>query len=133
LTHDPTRNDEREVMTPLDQLFAALATSSFRCRFRLDPKERAYLHKVGLAVILEHGRDFIDKRLAPANPLKDGKQTPFRGHPVFVAQHATATCCRSCLEKWHGIPRGEPLGAAECAHVLAAIERWIRTQLGASG
>ncbi len=29
-----------------------------------------------------------------AEPRNDGKQTPFRGHPVFTAQHATATCCR---------------------------------------
>ncbi len=24
-----------------------------------------------------------------------------KGHPVFVAQHATATCCRECIRKWH--------------------------------
>ena len=115
----------------LDEILTALAASPFRRRFRLGDRERAYLEKAGLPAILEHGRTFIDKRLAPANPPKDGKQTPFRGHPVFVAQHATATCCRACLEKWHGIPRGRPLSAAERTHVLAAIERWIRAEVGA--
>jgi Domain of unknown function (DUF4186) len=48
---------------------------------------------------------------------------------VFIAQHATATCCRSCLAKWHGIPRGHVLDAAETAHVLAVLERWLRAQV----
>ncbi|WP_251023391.1 DUF4186 family protein [Streptomyces sp. ISL-10] len=29
--------------------------------------------------------------------------------PVFVAQHATATCCRTCLERWHVVPAGRAL------------------------
>jgi len=77
---------------------------------------------------LEHARDFIDKRLAAAEPVNDGKQTPFRGRPVFVAQHATATCCRGCLAKWHGIPRGRPLDAHEKVHIVAVLERWLRVQ-----
>jgi hypothetical protein len=82
-----------------------------------------------LAQVLTHARDFIDKRLAAAEPRNDGKQTPFRGHPVFTAQHATATCCRGCLAKWHGIPRGRPLDAIEKAHVVAVLERWLRGQM----
>lgn len=39
--------------------------------------------------MLAHPRDFIAKRPAPAIPANDGKQTPFRGYPVFGAQHAT--------------------------------------------
>ncbi len=112
-------------MRPLDAVFERLAGSPFRRRFRLGDSDRAYLDARGLDTILAHGRDFIDKRLAPAEPLNDGKQTPMRGHPVFVAQHATATCCRSCLSKWHGIPAGRPLSEPEKAHVLAAIERWL--------
>ena len=57
------------------------------------------LKEKGLDVIREHARDFIAKREVPAMIPNDGKQTPMRGHPVFVAQHATATCCRGCLEK----------------------------------
>jgi len=79
-------------------------------------------------VVLEHARDFVAARLAPAAPRDDGRQTPFRGHPVFVAQHATATCCRGCLAKWHRIERGRDLTAAEQARVVAAIERWLRRE-----
>ena len=97
-------------------------------RFRLGPRERAYLDERGLALVLDHARDFVLKRLAPAEPPNDGKQTPMRGHPVFIAQHATATCCRSCLAKWHGIPAGRPLSDAEQQHVVLAIARWIEAQ-----
>jgi hypothetical protein len=75
------------------------------------------------------GRDFIEQRLAPADPANDGKQTPMRGHPVFVAQHATATCCRSCLAKWYRIPAGRALGEAEKARVMEAIARWLGEQV----
>ena len=63
-------------------------------------------------------------------PARDGKQTPYRGHPVFIAQHATATCCRGCLEKWHGIPRGVPLTEADMERIVAVIGRWLRGQAG---
>jgi len=112
----------------LDDLFDALARSAFRRRFTLGPKERAYLLAKGRATVMAHAATFIAQRLAPAMPANDGKQTPFRGHPVFIAQHATATCCRGCLAKWHGIERGDALTDAEQAHVVAAIARWLDMQ-----
>jgi predicted Fe-S protein YdhL (DUF1289 family) len=115
-------------MRALDDVFDALARSDFRRRFRLAARERAYLAEKGLPTVLDHARDFVARRLAPAAPPNDGRQTPFRGHPVFVAQHATATCCRGCLEKWHGIRRGHALGDEERAHVVAALERWLASE-----
>jgi predicted Fe-S protein YdhL (DUF1289 family) len=105
-----------------------LPASQFRARFRLAGKDRLYLETKGLDHVLAHARDFIDKRLAAAEPHNDGKQTPFRGHPVFVAQHATATCCRGCLAKWHDIPRGRALQEPEKAYILAVLERWLKQQ-----
>lgn len=113
-------------MRDLDELFAGLAKSKFRSQFRLHGKDLDYLRNKGLQTVLSHARDFIGKRLAAAEPLNDGKQTPFRGHPVFVAQHATACCCRGCLEKWHKIPRGRELSDAEQIYVCAVLERWLR-------
>src|SRR5690606_15359607 len=63
--------------------------------------------------------------LAPAHPPHDGKQTPWRGRPVFVAQHATGVCCRGCLEKWHGIPRGRPLDRSEREYIATVLLRWL--------
>jgi hypothetical protein len=115
-------------MRDLDELFARLARSPFRQKFRLGAAERDYLDRKGLDVVLSHGSDFIAKRLAPASPANDGRQTPMRKHPVFVAQHATATCCRGCLEKWHAIPKGRVLTAEEQHYILHAIRRWLCSQ-----
>lgn len=112
-------------MRDLDDLFAALARSSFRSRFRLGPKEQAYLAEKTLPVVLEHGRTFLQDRLAPAEPKNDGRQTPMRGHPIFIAQHATAVCCRGCVAKWHRIPKGRPLDDAEIDYLLDVLARWL--------
>ena len=88
-------------MVEQDRLFARLARSTFRSRFRLGVKERQYC---------------LDK-------------TPMRGHPVFIAQHATATCCRGCLEKWHAIPHGRALSEQEQRYVVQVIHHWLVLQM----
>lgn len=115
-------------MVDLDNTFSQLAKSKFRSSFKLKGKELEYLNSKGIDIILEHGRNFIDTRIAPANPPNDGKQTPMRNHPIFIAQHATATCCRGCLEKWHRIPsKDHELSQDEKDYVLEVLERWIRS------
>lgn len=76
-----------------------LSMSKFRSKFKLSKRDFDYIHDKGLPEIKQHAYDFITKRLAPEVIENDGKQTPMHGHPVFIAQHATATCCRSCLFK----------------------------------
>jgi hypothetical protein len=122
--------DECEVerMCDLVELFEALGRSEFRRRFRLRDKETAYLRQKGLDTVLAHARDFVEKRLAPAEPANDGRQTPMRNHPVFIAQHATGTCCRGCLEKWHNIPKGRALTDREVQYVVAVIRHWLVRQ-----
>jgi hypothetical protein len=115
-------------MRNIDDLFTALAKSAFRSSFHLHGKDLDYLRSKGLHVVLAHAEDFVSKRLAPAAIANDGKQTPFRGHPVFVAQHATACCCRGCLAKWHRIPPGREFTPEETAYVLAVLERWLRKE-----
>ncbi|MBL5964725.1 DUF4186 domain-containing protein [Lelliottia amnigena] len=118
-------------MKTLDPLFARLARSTFRSRFRLGTKERQYCWDKGADIIDQHAADFIARRLAPAQPVNDGKQTPMRGHPVFIAQHATATCCRGCLEKWHQITQGQALDADQQAYVVTVIHHWLVLQMNA--
>ncbi|ASC72577.1 hypothetical protein XM38_035350 [Halomicronema hongdechloris C2206] len=112
----------------LDAVFERLQRSEFRRRFRLLEREREYLQRQGVATILQHGADFIEQRLAPAHPSRDGRQTPWRGHPVFIAQHATGTCCRRCLSRWHGIPPGQALTSTQQQYILRVIEAWLRRQ-----
>ncbi|HEY9267918.1 MAG TPA: DUF4186 domain-containing protein [Methylotenera sp.] len=116
-------------MRDLDDLFAALSRSTFRAGFKLNSKDMAYLQQKGLSTVLDHAEDFIQSRLAAAIIENDGKQTPMRGHPVFVAQHATACCCRGCLQKWHHIPQGRALTLAEQAYIVVVLEKWLREKL----
>ncbi|MEI6516950.1 MAG: DUF4186 domain-containing protein [bacterium] len=113
----------------LDSLFEALQKSEFRQKFRLGRQDFLALKSGGVPVALRHAAAFIEERLAPANPAKDGMQTPMKGHPVFVAQHATATCCRRCLLSWHQIESGRPLVQAEKDYVVAVLKRWLETEL----
>jgi hypothetical protein len=107
---------------------AALARSTFRARQKLRSRERTYLRRKSLNVVLRHAREFVVERLAPAEPENDGRQTPMRGHPVFVAQHATATCCRGCLAKWHRIAAGGALTESQIDYIIRLIQRWLRLQ-----
>ncbi len=102
-----------------------LARSGFRSRFQLGKTELRMIAESGWKNTEHQCRGFILKRLAPAEPFHDGRQTPMRGHPCFIAQHATGCCCRSCLEKWHGIPMGRTLTDAETAYVVSVLMTWL--------
>ena len=111
-----------------DELFKKLSNSKFRSKFKLKDKEKAYLTEKGLDTIKSHAMDFIAKRIAPAYIPNDGKQTPMRGHPVFIAQHACAVCCRGCIEKWHNIPKGCELTSKQQEYLVNVIMEWIKRQ-----
>ena len=113
----------------LTDLFERLAKSTFRSRFHLTPKDKEYIAKKGMATIRKHAADFVAKRLAPAVIPNDGKQTPMRGHPVFLAQHATGCCCRGCFQKWHHIPPGRLLTEKEQRYAVAVLMTWIERQM----
>jgi hypothetical protein len=124
----PRNETDLEMQINLDEVFERLSRSDFRRRFHLGVAEMDYLRTKGLDAVLQHGERFIEQRLAPADIPNDGKQTPMRKHPIFVAQHATATCCRGCLEKWHSIPKGHDLTSEEKAYILSVLRRWLLTQ-----
>ena len=110
-------------------LWKRLSQSKFRSSFSLKANDRSYVSDKGMDKVREHVCDFIRKRLAQADIPNDGKQTPMRGHPVFVAQHATATCCRGCLEKWHHIPKGRELTETEQEYIVNVIMEWINREM----
>jgi hypothetical protein len=116
------------MMEPFNNIFTKLSRSAFRGKFHLKPGDFSYIRLKGIEVIREHARQFVAGRLSAAFPENDGKQTPYKGHPVFVAQHATATCCRSCLMKWHKIPKGRPLADNEQEFVVGLIILWIERE-----
>jgi hypothetical protein len=113
----------------IDERIAAIGRQPFRAKFRLRERERAIVQLRGMTAVRKHAEELFAARVAPAAPRKDGRQTPYHGHPVFVAQHATATCCRTCLERWHEIPKGRELDADQRAYAIEVICRWIELQL----
>jgi hypothetical protein len=122
-------------MNPHDPIIlnrlAALAKSRFRSKFKLTPKDQNYIAARGLETIRTHALQFVNSRIAPEFPKNDGKQTPMKNHPVFIAQHATATCCRGCAQKWHGISKARALNEKEIDFIVALIMAWIEQQLEA--
>jgi hypothetical protein len=79
----------------ISEKLTSLGKSKFRSKFNLSQKDRDYIATKGLETIRDHAYKFINTRVAPAFPKNDGKQTPMKGLPVFIAQHGTATCCRN--------------------------------------
>ena len=110
----------------MEELFNRFSYSKFRSSFKLNKKELDYLNKHDLKEIESHAYEFIKKNLAPANIPNDGKQTPTHNHPVFPARHATATCCRGCLYKWHHIDKGRELTNNEINYIVSLIMTWIK-------
>ena len=111
------------------QLFERLGNSKFRSSFHLKQADKEYVRGKGMEMIRQHARDFIAKREAPAVIPNDGKQTPMRGHPVFIAQHATATCCRECIRKWHKMQPGRELSQVQQEYLVDVIMTWIQREL----
>lgn len=109
--------------------FARLTKSKFRSRFHLDAEQKAYIARVGIDTIRRHCEDFVRTRLAPANLPNDGKQTPMRGHPVFTAQHATATCCRGCMAKWWRVPQDTEIPPERQQRIVDFLMAWIKREL----
>ena len=113
----------------MEEILYKLSKSKFRSSFHLNKKMKEYVYEKGINTIEEHAYDFINKRLRPEIISSDGKQTPMKGHPVFIAQHATATCCRSCIEKWHHISKGRELTKKEVNYIVKLIIKWIDKEL----
>lgn len=113
----------------LEDLFERLSQSKFRSGFNLKEKDKKYVLDKGGDKIREHAKEFVSQRLAPAVIPNDGKQTPMKGHPIFIAQHATACCCRGCLEKWHHFPRGKELTEEQQDYVVDVLMEWVGRQM----
>ncbi len=115
-------------MQTIEQALRKLEGSRFRSGFRLTEKDREYIRTKGMPVIRRHAEDFVRQKLAPAEPVHDGKQTPMRGHPVFKAMHATACCCRGCMKKWYRVPTGRALTEGEQVRIVNLLMAWLERQ-----
>ena len=115
-------------MATIEQALERLKGSKFRSDFHLKYKDIRYIREKGIDTVHSHAADFVRERLAPAIIPNDGKQTPMRGHPVFIAQHACACCCRGCLEKWYKVPRGTTLNEVQQKKIVDLLMAWIEKE-----
>ena len=122
-------NGHDDESTWVEHTLVRLGESQFRAKFVLSEADRSYARDKGRHVIDRHAHGMLRARVGEAQPSNDGRQTPWRGHPVFTAQHATATCCRGCIEKWHGIAKGRPLTDAEVNRLADLVMAWIDRDL----
>jgi hypothetical protein len=113
----------------IDIILNKLKHSKFRSSFYLKDNDKKYIKDKGMNTIRCHAYDFIYKRLASKNIVNDGKQTPMKGHPVFISMHATGTCCRGCLYKWHHIMPNQDLSEEEIYYIVSVIMKWIERQM----
>ena len=116
-------------MQSIDEALSKLGKSKFRSGFHLNSDDIAYIDKTGLDEIRKHAEEFVKTRLAPANPVNDGKQTPWKGHPVFKAMHATACCCRGCLNKWYKVPKDRELSPVQQQKIVNLIMAWTENEI----
>ena len=120
-------------MQTIEQAIEKLKKSRFRSSFHLTQKEQLYLEEKGMDVMRKHAEDFVRQKLAPADPVNDGKQTPMHGHPVFKAMHAAACCCRGCLNKWYRVPLHQELTESQQQRIVNLLMAWIdRNRMAAS-
>ena len=112
----------------IDNKLKELSKSKFRSSFHLRKYMISYIDEKGIDTIKSHAYDFINSRLKPKVILNDGKQTPMKGHPIFIAQHACSWCCRGCLEKWHHIEKGRELKDEEINYIVALLMEWIKRE-----
>lgn len=107
-----------------------LSKSKFRSSFHLNKKMIDYCRNKGYKKIVSDAYDIINERLKPKDISNDGKQTPMRQvHPVFIAQHACACCCRGCLEKWHNISKNKELSVNEVNYIVTLLIKWIEKEV----
>ena len=114
----------------INKLLDSLEKSKFRGSFHLNNSMKDYVREKGLNKIASDAYEIVEKRLSPAIIANDGRQTPMKQtHPVFIAQHATATCCRECIRKWHKMQPGRELSQVQQDYLVDVIMTWIEKEL----
>lgn len=105
-----------------------ISKSKFRSSFHLRKYMIDYIDKLGMETIRCHAYDLITSRIKTYNKDNDGRQTPMKNHPVFIAMHACGACCRGCLEKWYSIPKERNLTDSEINHLVNIVCLWIEKE-----
>lgn len=116
----------------INYTFNALKHELIRHHFwhiEIDQKAINHALRKGKTKLRQAAEHRIRRSVGDAEPIFDGRQTPKSGNSIFYAQHATATCCRKCIEYWHGIPLGQELTEDQIQYFAKLVMLYIEDRL----
>lgn len=119
-------------LSDVGNTFMALKKELVRHHFwhlEIDVKAINHAHRKGKSKLRDAVEQRIRKSVSSVAPSFDGRQTPTDGNIIFYAQHATACCCRKCMEYWHNIPPGRALTGEEMAYFIELVWLYITDRL----
>ncbi|MGB7290958.1 MAG: DUF4186 family protein [Thermodesulfobacteriota bacterium] len=128
---DWKRVHQREVKD-VEHSFTMLKTELIRHVFWHTPiDQRAINHarRKGRQKLREAAQNRLWKYVANEENFREGRQTPRQGNIIYYAQHATACCCRRCMEYWHDIPVGIKLSQNQVEYFLELIMLYVKDRL----
>jgi hypothetical protein len=119
----------------VENTLAMLKTEFVRHKFwhiRLSVRAINHARRKGKTGLRERLRKHLAAAIGAAHPFRDGFQTPMKENAddaIAYSQHATATCCRKCLEYWHGIPLGRELTHDELNYLTELAAKYFEDRL----
>lgn len=92
-----------------------------------------YARRKGKTGLKTAAQRHIEKAVANPTHPRQGRQTPRETSPtaniIHYAQHATASCCRKCLEEWHGIPPDRFLFVEEISYLRDLVMLYVDARM----
>jgi Domain of unknown function (DUF4186) len=128
---DWTRVHARDA-SDIAHTFDALKQEFIRHHFwhkTIDDTADKHARRKGRILLTAAATKRIRSSVARAEPVRDGQQTPLSGNILYYAQHATACCCRTCMEYWHDIPKGRELADAEVQYFAELMMRFVAERM----
>jgi len=124
----------RRDVADIEYTFDALRREYFRKDMwtkPIDQHAKNYARRKGLQDLREAAANRLTKYVKPraSDMFRDGMQTPLKRNPICYAQHSTATCCRKCIEYWHGIPQDQELSDDDISYFLELVMAYIMRRL----
>ena len=127
---------QRRNILDVDHTVAALQLELIRHHFwhlRLSDFAANYALRKGKVALREAVEHQLSKAIGSPQHARQGRQTPRENSPkatvINYAQHATATCCRPCLEYWHGIEKGADLTAVQINYLADLVMKYVDAKL----
>lgn len=95
----------------------------------IDQKARNHARRKGRRALYADAHRRLQRYVGREPDAYDGRQTPFEGNTIYYAQHATAACCRKCIEYWHGFPIEGELAPVQLDYLYQLVVRYLDERL----